>query len=524
MRILKTLPIAAVLLGGCIDLDVSNPNEPDRDRVLNRPEDIETLIAGTYRQYFDQVQENYPNLPLAAMADNATGGFFDFSLHDLSTEPRAAWNNSSLNTRDGVNEDPWYTMYAIISSVNDGLRALDGGAVIPGQNANARAYAFGRFVQGIAHGYLALHFDQALIIDVDTDLEQLDPTGFRPYTEVRDAALEMLDDAADIAGSSTFSIPGTVDWINGVPLTNAELVRVIRSYQARIIAYSGRTWEERNSADWNRVIQLVDAGIQSDLAPEGLLDVWESNMRRLWARVRTLPGDHARMDYFAVGPADVSGQFQTWFATPSDNRMPFQLTSPDRRIQGAGGVNSNGTYVGYSANTIWPAARGTYRFSWYYYLRSGQGESWYLGRQPTMTVAEMDLLGAEALIRTNRAADAVPLINRTRVANGQLAPVTVDGPPDDAQCVPRKTTGGCGSLWDALRYEKTLELAGIEGAISWWDARGWGTLQEGTLVHVPVPGREIDNLGIANYTFGGGGEGSAPAPQYHRCPVALARC
>jgi hypothetical protein len=110
------------------------------------------------------------------------------------------------------------------------------------------------------------------------------------------------------------------------------------------------------------------------------------------------------------------------------------------------------------------------------------------------------------------------------VANGQLAPVTVDGPPDDAQCVPRKTTGGCGSLWDALRYEKTLELAGIEGAISWWDARGWGTLQEGTLVHFPVPGREIDNLGIANYTFGGGGEGSAPAPQYHRCPVALARC
>jgi hypothetical protein len=84
--------------------------------------------------------------------------------------------------------------------------------------------------------------------------------------------------------------------------------------------------------------------------------------------------------------------------------------------------------------------------------------------------------------------------------------------------------GGCGSLWDALVYEKNLEMAGVEGALLWWDARGWGTLQEGTPMHFPVPGEELENLGLPNYTFGGIAGGGAPAPQYNRCPVALPRC
>ena len=43
--------------------------------------------------------------------------------------------------------------------------------------------------------------------------------------------------------------------------------------------------------NWSQVLDRAGAGIQEDLAPEGLLDVWESNMRRLFARVRTRPGD-----------------------------------------------------------------------------------------------------------------------------------------------------------------------------------------------------------------------------------------
>jgi hypothetical protein len=142
-----------------------------------------------------------------------------------------------------------------------------------------------------------------------------------------------------------------------------------------------------------------------------------------------------------------------------------------------------------------------------------------------MLVSEMDLLKAEALIRLGRAAEAVPLINKTRIANGQLPPVTVDGPPDEPGCVPRKLDGQCGSLWDALRYEKRMEGLGVTGVIAYFDARGWQTLPENSILQLPVPGSELATLLVANYTFGGpGGESSAPAPDPERCPVALSRC
>ena len=44
----------------------------------------------------------------------------------------------------------------------------------------------------------------------------------------------------------------------------------------------------------------------------------------------------------------------------------------------------------------------------------------------------MDMLKAEALVRLNRATEAIPLINKTRIANGQLPAIDINGPPDVA--------------------------------------------------------------------------------------------
>lgn len=138
----------------------------------------------------------------------------------------------------------------------------------------------------------------------------------------------------------------------------------------------------------------------------------------------------------------------------------------------------------------------------------------------------MDLIiKAEALIRLGRAAEAVPLINKTRVANGQLAPVTIDGPPDEPGCVPRKLSGACGSLWDALRYEKGVEMIGTDGVVRFFDSRGWQLLPENTFTQLPVPGRELGTLRLELYTFGGpSGQSSSPAPDPEHCPVSLPRC
>jgi hypothetical protein len=126
-----------------------------------------------------------------------------------------------------------------------------------------------------------------------------------------------------------------------------------------------------------------------------------------------------------------------------------------------------------------------------------------------MTLDEMKYIRAEALFRLNRRAEVPALLNPTRVAAG-LAPVTVNGPPNTPSCVPRRDDGTCGDLWDALMYEKRIDLFPLDAAATFFDQRGWGRLLRGTPIHFPVHGRELETLGLPIYTFGGSGPGSAP--------------
>ena len=87
--------------------------------------------------------------------------------------------------------------------------------------------------------------------------------------------------------------------------------------------------------------------------------------------------------------------------------------------------------------------------------------------------------------------------------------------------------GSCGSLWDALRYEKRIEGLGVSGVIAFFDARGWQMLPENTILQLPVPGAELAVLQRPLYTYGGpGGQASAPAPNPEQCPAGYtsSRC
>ncbi len=106
----------------------------------------------------------------------------------------------------------------------------------------------------------------------------------------------------------------------------------------------------------------------------------------------------------------------------------------------------------------------------------------------------------------------MPLINRTRVARGGLPPATVDGVIGQADCVPKKIldpSGACADLMNTLMYEKRVETYALGAGVAFWDARGWGLLPTGTVLHLPIPARELETLQLPLYTFGGGGEGSA---------------
>lgn len=469
--------LALTLGAACQDLAVSNPNLPDRARATRDPISAETFVSSSFRTFWPVAgHDDYPSWAFSTMAHEVTSGFADFGQLEPSTEPRTAWNNSPVNARRDVNQGPWYGLYRTISTVNDALISIDSGLTIIDAARTKRTQAVGKLMQGLSHAYLGLYFDSAFVIDETVALDTLlTPPALAAYPEVAKAGIAQIDKAIELAKGTTFTLP--VDAWLFQAMNQADFVRLANSYAAKILASTPRSRTERAAVDWNEVIRRIDAGITADFAPVAQPDILWDDWKRLVARVRTgPPSDYGRPSYWVLGPADSTNGYVNWLATPLDNRVAFQMRTKDRRIHAASGPTAAGKYFGYNASNIFAAARGTYRYSHYYYLRNGTGTTWQTGPQLALTVTEMDLLKAEALIRLNRAAEAVSLINKTRVANGQLPPVTTSGPPDEPGCVPRKANGACGSLWDALRYEKGVEMLGVDGVTAFFDARGWQTL------------------------------------------------
>lgn len=525
LRLLALLPILGFALVSCQDLAVTNPNLPDALRATQQPTAAETFVASAFRTWWPVAgHDDYPAWAFSTMAMEITSGFADFGQLELSAIPRTPWNNSPVNARNNVTEGPWYGLYRTISSVNDALSAVDRGVLVVDTLRTMRTKAVGKFIQGISYGYLGLYFDKGFIIDEKVQLDTVKNPQFKTYKEMTAFGIAQIDTAIAVAQKYNFSLP--LDGWLYTNMTRDQFVQLANSFAARLMVYSARSRTERAAVDWAKVITRVDAGIKTDFAPTAQSLVLWDDWKRLVARLRTVgrPSDFGRPSYDLIGPADSTNGYVNWVNTPLTSRVGFQMKTQDRRIQGSTGPASPGIYMGYNKNDIFTASRGTWRWSHYYYLRNGTGTTWESGAQVAMTVAEMDLLKAEALIRLGRAAEAVPLINKTRVANGQLPSVTVDGPPDTPGCVPRKFNGNCGSLWDALRHEKKVEGVGVSGVIAFFDARGWQSLPENTLIHLPVPGRELGVLRQDLYTYGGGGAGSAPAPSPETCPVALPRC
>jgi hypothetical protein len=504
MRYRKSTAVIAlaVAFGACQDLDVSNLNSPDESRAITSAEDIQSLIKSSFFSFFDGMEGDcYPSWGLGVAADEGTSSWGNCGMQDISSEPRTPFPNTTAYGYRGVVQTPWYDMYDIISSVNDGLRAINEGLEIgEGGEDNARAVAFGKFTQGLAHGFLALEFDRAFRYTEDMLLESTD-FQLEEYGAIMDAAIEMFDAAIATAQSNSFTIPD--DWMNGESYSNTEFVRIINSHAARYIASVARTPAERAAVNWQEVINRIDAGITEDFGVTLDDQTWESLFKERYSNSTWF-----RLDNNLLGPADQSGNYQAWLATPVADRQPFDIDTPDRRIMGDA-VGTHGTDVYYRAPQNFRADRGTYHFSRYYHRRYEYVRLTQLGFNPMLTVSEMDLLKAEAYIRLGQPELAVPLINKTRVARGQLPPVTVDG-VSGADCVPRTATGACGDLWAALRYEKRLEGIAVAVGVAYFDARGWGILIEGTPYHLPIPAVELETLQMPAYTFGGvGGEGAA---------------
>ena len=496
---------------GCQDLEVENPNAPDRSQALANTGDVKALIGGAYRNIWDIQQLVNPNAALSVMADNHTASWGNFGMRSSSTEPRTAWNNSPTFTYADVTESPWYAAYGAIIAASDGMNALETVTFAGDSNCQATcSRAFARWMQGMAHAYVGLLFDKGFVVD-ETDLPVTGETELelQPYPQVMQAAFGYMQQALELANNNSFTLP--TSWINGRAISSDQMARLINSYMARFRSQWPRSPDEADQVDWEAVETHVDNGIESDFAPVGVVGytgpIWFSEQR---VYIAQLSSTWSRLDLRWLGQGDVDGDWADWENTAPAAKQPFLVNTPDRRItQGVDQPTTSGSYVSYWEGIPFNPGRGTWHFSNY---ADSRWPFYTTGPDPIeITVVEQQLIKAEALLEQGERQAAADIINDTREGNGELPAVTVDGVPDGENCVPRNLDGTCGDLMEALQWEKRMETFALTVGEAFFDDRKWGDLYTGTPVHFPVPGAELDVLQKEIYTFGGDAGGAAPS-------------
>jgi hypothetical protein len=521
MRKLTSMAVAMLLLFGaaaCGDLVVENPNAPDARRALANPGDVEALISGAWINWW------YPTYHydggggwLSTSAFQHSAYPANFGMVHYSQIPRVPTTNSTAFTFYTQTSLAYTYWYRAIAGVNDGLRA-----VIVDRSVNlgpdeTRAIAWGRFVQGLSYGYLALLYDGGPVIDETTDLEA--PQEFVGYQDLMTAALGYLDEAIALSSANAFTIPGTWIFIPEESMSSARLAQVARSFKARLRANVARTPEERAAVNWNAVLTEVNAG-----APLHY-QMTRTGFAYNYTLYYMLLTGWGQVNYYVHGMADTSGKYQEWMGRslgdkhPNLPSGPFLIQTPDLRFpQGATEAQQKanpGTrfMVPAAPGDQWQRPdRGAWRWS-YYKERTHQLTAWE-GIMPDISQYELDLLAAEAHFRLGNRAAAAELVNKSRVAAGLSA---TDAAGTNTSCVPRLPNGDCGGLWEMLKWEKRLHT-GMDHALlsaAWFfDSRGWGDLMQGSIMQLPVPAlvAELANEPIRDY--GGSLEWGAPVGTY----------
>jgi len=518
------LLLALAVVGTSCDLTEPNLNEPDRNRALSRPSDIEALVGGTFILWWQvnhgigtdaEVRPSAAVGALAAMANEVTSSAAHYGLQDIGFRPIRPLLNDPGSSWHPYVASTWQEYYKVVSAAREALIALESPDFLlgPGGQDNARLRAVAKFMQGLALASLGYIYGEAYILDETVDEAGLATLQLRPYGEVMQAGLDALAEAAELADQSSFVVPAL--WIPGPgnsAYTSQELVRIINSYRARFMAGVARTPTEREAVNWAAVLALAEAGVTRDFGIEsdGPGGKWKSGIITATGATSTSGGSR-KMHHDIVGPADQTGAWQAWKAASFADRREITVETDDRRIHGPGGPTTVGTQVQRWSTSGMQAARGLYYYSLYADIKHRAYRDTEYGFLADFPVRELDFLKAEAHLRLGNPQAAADLINRTRVANGQLPPITTEG-ASGPRCVPRTETGACGDLLAALRYEKGLELWLYAMGVRYTDQRGWGKLDEGIPLHLPVPKDELTIAGRDFYTTGGLGGIDAAGP------------
>jgi starch-binding outer membrane protein, SusD/RagB family len=508
------------------DLEIQNPNHPDTERVYTSEEDILKLIGGSFNILYHALTAYLGPAPMLSTTSfqhstYAAGG----GMVMYSSIPRSPIDNRPNVSFANNLELVWYRAYKATADATTGIQRLNSGQITISPDAEIRARAFAKFTQGIAHGYIALLYDNGFIFD-----ESKDPRivyDMQPAAELFNAASDYLQTAITIATANP-EVALPEGWTGGAITNLGELARVAYSYRAYFRTNMPRTPIEAENVDWGAVIDDINKGISEDFSPfaDGSYSEWYS----MSLYYLNTPGPWSQVNYFILGMADQSGKYQTWLSLNYYDKhpilpgnIPFFIETPDRRFpQGDNETEQRenpGLYITVGDQTTsWGRRdRGAWRWSYYHDNRYHQYyDNAAGGPTPILTRSIMQLIKAEALFHSGDLAGASAIVNITREMNGGLRPaLAINEPVSNRDCVPKLPDGSCGNLWEMLKWEKRLESYHVGMGAWYFDGRRWGDHMEGTFLQLPIPGKELTILRKNVYTYGGvGGDWAAPIGTY----------
>ncbi len=466
-----------MMMSACGSLDV-NPHLPGPGDVLDTPDELLDAADTLYQQWFNAAHAvKGPYLMLATAADRLTTTDDLAAAKDMALEPRQPFNNNSNYPYMYVSENFWASSYQVVLLANDILRAMEDKETIYYDKKDIKPMltAWAYFIRGIGYGYLGLLYDKANIVDVHSPLPVLE---FSDYRQVVAFAEQSLDTAIAIASSHTFELPAT--FINGVTMDAQGLARLAASYEARILASWPRNGQDMQYVDWDKVLARARQGVNDDFMPVTDNLTWLDEARQYlisprWGGIDLRVMHLLDPDYPAHWPADNS----SWDTPDGQAPDSAYLNSADARaVSDLEWMDNPHPGTPYYLNTF-------YRLKRY--------DDWAVdaaGPVPEMTVTETALLAAEALARTGNTAAAVDILNHgTRVSRGHLPALDASLPLSE--------------VLEAIFYEREIELTATGLGLSFFDMRRRDLLQKGTPLHLPVPGKELEIMGLPVYTYGG---------------------
>ncbi len=467
--------VGAVLAGAALmlsaacsqDLNVTNPNQPDKARVLATPADVQSLAISTIHSWYMGATQVDPWVMLDVTGDLMTMNYGNFGARFNNLQPRIPYNNNAASGDAEVAYDPWSSQYSTIGAADDAINAIAGGVVLP--NGNTDKYkTLALFSQAGALMELALVYNQAF--PVDETVSAGSPPSLAPYTDMTAFAKSKIDALITTLASQSYTYDQSSEFpasfqpegndysvnATGTGATSALMYRVVNTWGAQLLAYSPRTAAEASSVNWAQVLAYTqkglghDGGAPLDFSVIGDYNNWWSDfvsymdfpswmmidLKLIHQMAPNVPDEYTGL------PASPASAYDAVWApqAPMDARLSIDTTDVNSYIAG---TDDKTDYV-YARQVQGSAARGIYMQSPYYHVRyisySYQSNNPQIGPAAFNLAAESDLLEAEALVRTGGdLAKAAQLVNYTRVGRGGLTPLTGTEQHGHSSCRPSRT-------------------------------------------------------------------------------------